>query len=67
MAGKSLKTVELELRTVLSEFQRIDLAEMPDESFVETRDALESRILKVPRRINERCCAPYWSSFRQLT
>ena len=47
MAGKSLKTVELELRTVLSEFQRIDFAEMPDESFVETRDALESRILKV--------------------
>ena len=47
VAGKSLKTVELELRTVLSEFQRINLAEMPDESFVETRDALESRILKV--------------------
>ena len=47
VAGKSLKTVELELRTVLSEFQRIDLAEMPDESFVEARDALECRILKV--------------------
>ena len=47
MAGKSLKTVESELRTVLSEFQRTDFAEMPDESFVETRDALESRILKV--------------------
>ena len=47
VAGTSLKTVELELRTVLSEFQRIDFAEMPDESFVETRDALESRILKV--------------------
>ena len=47
VAGRSLKTVELELRTVLSEFQRIDLAEMPDESFVETRDALESRIQKV--------------------
>ena len=47
VAGKSLQTVELELRTVLSEFQRIDFAEMPDESFVETRDALESRILKV--------------------
>ena len=47
LARKSLITVELELRTVLSEFQRIDLAEMPDESFVDTRDALESRILKV--------------------
>ena len=47
LARKSLKTVELELRTVLSEFHRIDLAEMPDESFVDTRDALESRILKV--------------------
>ena len=46
VAGKSLKTVELELRTVLSEFQRIDLAEMPDETFVETRDALENRILR---------------------
>ena len=46
-AGKSLKTVEFELRTVLSEVQRTDLAEMPDESFVETRDVLESRILKV--------------------
>ena len=46
-AGRSLKTVELELRTVLSEFQRVDLGEMPDESFVETRGALESRIQKV--------------------
>ena len=47
VAGRSLKAVELELRTVLSEFQRIDLADMPDESFVESRDALENRILKV--------------------
>ena len=47
VAGGSLKAVELELRAVLSEFQRIDITEMPDESFVETRDALESRILKV--------------------
>ena len=46
-AGKSLKTVELELRSVLTDFQRIDLAEMPDESFVETRDTLESRIQEV--------------------
>ena len=46
LAGKSLKTVELELRTVLSEFQRIDLAGMPDGVFVETRDAFESRILR---------------------
>ena len=46
-AGRSLKTVELEFRAVLSEFQRIDLGAMPDEPFVETRDALETRILKV--------------------
>ena len=46
-AGRSLKTVELELRTVLSEFQRVDLGGVPDESFVETRDALENRIQKV--------------------
>ena len=47
VAGRSLGTVELELRTVLSEFQRVDFSEMPDESFVETRDALESRIQRV--------------------
>ena len=46
-AGKSIRIVESELRKVLSEFQRIDLANMPDEMFVETRDALESRILKI--------------------
>ena len=45
VAGRSLKAVELELRAVLSEFQRIDLAEMADAVFIETRDALESRIL----------------------
>ena len=37
-AKNSLNTVELELRSVLTDFQRIDLAEMPDELFVETRD-----------------------------
>ena len=47
VAGRSLKTVESELREVLSEFQRIDLAGMPDELFVETRDALETRVMKV--------------------
>ena len=46
VAGRSLNSVELELRTVLSEFQRIDLAELPDKAFIETRDALETRILK---------------------
>ena len=46
VAGRSLKAVELELRTVSSEFQRIDLAGMPDDVFIETRDALESRILR---------------------
>jgi len=43
-AGKSLKTVESELRAVLSEFQRLDLSGMADDLFVETRDRLEERI-----------------------
>lgn len=47
VAGESLKAVEVELRDVLSEFQRLEIAEMPVESFVETRDALESRVQKV--------------------
>ena len=47
VAGQSLKTVELELREVLSEFQRTDVAGMPDELFVETRNGLETRVLKV--------------------
>ena len=47
VAGLSLKTVESELREVLSEIQRTDLSGMPDELFVETRDALETRVLKV--------------------
>ena len=47
VAGQSLKTVESELREVLSEFQRIDLTGMSEEGFVETRDAFETRVLKV--------------------
>ena len=47
VAGRSLKVVELELRAVLSEFQRIDLTEMPDELFIETRNTLENRILEI--------------------
>lgn len=46
-ARRSLKAVESELRVVLSEFHRLDLAEMPDELFVETKSALETRILAV--------------------
>ncbi len=46
-ARRSLKAVESELRVVLSEFHRLDLAEMPDELFVETRSALETRILTI--------------------
>ena len=49
-AGRSLKTVESELRAVLSEFQRIDLGAMPDEPLIETRDALETRILRVAEK-----------------
>ena len=46
-ARRALKAVESELRVVLSEFHRLDLAEMPDEHFVETRSALETRILTI--------------------
>ena len=46
VAGQSLKTVEMEMREVLSEFQRVDVTEMPDDVFVETRDELENRIQK---------------------
>ncbi len=46
-ARRALKAVESELRVVLSEFHRLDLAEMPDERFVETRSALETRILTI--------------------
>ena len=46
VAGRSLKNVEAELRTVLSEFQRLDLDGMPDERFIETRNVLENRIQK---------------------
>ena len=45
-AGQCLKIVESELRDVLSDFQRIDLAGIPDAEFVDTRDRLETRILK---------------------
>ncbi|MDE2847895.1 MAG: ATP-binding protein [Gemmatimonadota bacterium] len=52
-AGQSLKAVEMELRAVLSEFQRVDVAEMPDEVFVETRDELEKRIQKTTEEQSE--------------
>ena len=51
-AVKSLKIVESELREVLSEFQRIDLEDMSDELFVETRNELEERILSVTEKQN---------------
>ena len=47
VAGQSLKAIELALRSVVSEFQRIDLAALPDAVFVANRDALEKRILKI--------------------
>ena len=46
-AGRSLKSVEMELREVLSEFQRVDVVDMPDQDFAETRDMLENRIQKI--------------------
>ncbi len=50
VAGRSLKIAESELREVLSEFQRNDLAGMTDECLVETRSALEARVLKVAEK-----------------
>ena len=47
VAGRSLKAVESEFREVLSDFQRLDFAGMPDERFVEARNALETRVLNV--------------------
>ena len=47
VAARSLKTVDSAMREVLSEFQRIDLAAMPDAVFVATRNALETRVLKI--------------------
>ena len=47
VAGTCLRTVENELRVVLTEFQRTDFSDMPDVTFVETRDSLERRILSV--------------------
>ena len=52
-AGQSLKVVETELRAVLSEFQRVDVVDMPDEVFVETRDELENRIQKTAEEQSE--------------
>lgn len=53
LAGQSLKTVDAELRAVLSEFQRTDLDEMPDERFVEARSSLESRIQAIMEEQSE--------------
>ena len=47
VARGCLRAVETELRDVVSEFQRADFADLPDETFVEMRDAMEQRILEV--------------------
>jgi len=47
VARDCLRTVESELRSVVSEFQRADLTDLPDQAFVEMRDGMEQRILKV--------------------
>lgn len=47
VARDCLRTVESELRSVVSEFQRADLTRLPDDAFVAMRDSLERRILKV--------------------
>ena len=62
VARHSLKRVDQELREVLSEFQRTDFSDMSDDMFVETRDALESRIQKVTEDQSELL----WSVLEQL-
>ena len=47
VARGCLRAVETELRAVVSEFQRADFADLPDEVYVEMRDGLERRILEV--------------------
>ena len=47
VARACLRTVESELRSVVSEFQRADLTDLPDQAFVEMRDDMEQRILTV--------------------
>ena len=44
--GRSMKTVESEVREVLSELQRVDITALPEDRFVEKRSAFESRIVK---------------------
>ncbi len=45
-AGRSMEAVESEFREVSSELQRTDFTEMSEESFIETGNTFESRILK---------------------
>ena len=47
VASTCLSEVEDELRSVVSEFQRIDVSKLQDADFVETRNTLEARILGV--------------------
>ena len=47
VASECIGDVEKELRTVISEFQRTDTSGLTDGDFVNKRDNLESRILKV--------------------
>ncbi len=45
-AHNCMKDVETALRTVISDFQRMDVSSLDDAAFVKTRDELESRILQ---------------------
>ena len=47
VARGCLRAVEIELRSVVSEFQRAEFSDLPDETFVEMRDGMERRILNV--------------------
>ena len=45
-AQSCMKDVETALRSVISDFQRMDVSSLDDSAFVKTRDELESRILQ---------------------
>ena len=47
ITAQCLHTLESEVRSVHSDIQRLDFDEMSDEFFVETRNALENRVIKV--------------------
>ncbi len=46
IAARCIREVETEVRSVLADFERLDVSTLGDAAFVEKRDELETRILK---------------------